>query len=47
MTEIKVPLDSKLRLLSYADGSGAPRLGIARTDGHVVDAAHAAGEAKM
>ena len=47
MTPIKVPLDSKLRLLSYADGSGAPRLGIARTDGHVVDVAHAAGEAKI
>ena len=47
MTPIKVPLDSKLRLLSYADGSGAPRLGIARTDGHVVDVAHAAGEAKV
>ena len=47
MTPIKVPLDSKLRLLSYADGSGAPRLGIARTDGYVVDVAHAAGVAKM
>ena len=30
MTPIKVPHDSKLRLLSYTDESGAPRLGFAR-----------------
>ncbi|MGO9483042.1 MAG: fumarylacetoacetate hydrolase family protein [Rhodomicrobium sp.] len=47
MTPIKVPLDSKLRLLSYADESGAPRLGFARPDGHVVDVARAARQAKM
>ena len=47
MTPIKVPLDSKLRLLSYAGESGAPRLGIARTDGNVVDVAQAAREAKV
>lgn len=42
MTPIEVPLDSKLRLLSYADESGAPRLGFARPDGHVCDVAKAA-----
>jgi len=47
MTPIKVPLDSKLRLLSYADESGAPRLGFARPDGHVVDIAEAAQQAKV
>ncbi len=47
MTPIKVPADRKLRLLSYADGSGAPRLGLARADGHAVDVAEAASRAKM
>lgn len=47
MTPIKVPLDSKLRLLSYADESGRPRLGLARPDGHLVDVAKAAREAKI
>jgi 2-keto-4-pentenoate hydratase/2-oxohepta-3-ene-1,7-dioic acid hydratase in catechol pathway len=42
MTTIKVPLDSKLRLLSYADESGAARLAFARADGHIVDVAKAA-----
>jgi 2-keto-4-pentenoate hydratase/2-oxohepta-3-ene-1,7-dioic acid hydratase in catechol pathway len=47
MTTIKVPLDSRLRLLSYADESGAARLGFARADGHVVDVAKAAHQAKV
>lgn len=47
MTTIKVPLDSRLRLLSYADESGAARLGFARADGHVVDVAKAAQQAKV
>jgi 2-keto-4-pentenoate hydratase/2-oxohepta-3-ene-1,7-dioic acid hydratase in catechol pathway len=47
MTTIKVPLDSRLRLLSYADESGAARLGFARADGHVVDIAKAAHQAKV
>ncbi len=46
MTQIKVPLDSKLRLLSYLDERGAPRLGFARPDGHVVDVVQAAHQAK-
>jgi 2-keto-4-pentenoate hydratase/2-oxohepta-3-ene-1,7-dioic acid hydratase in catechol pathway len=46
MKPINVPLDSKLRLLTYADESGAPRLGFARPDGHVVDVAKAAHQAK-
>ena len=45
MTTIKAPLNSKLRLLSYADESGAPRLAFARTDGHIVDVAKAAQQA--
>ena len=44
---IEVPQDSKLRLLSFADGSGAPRLGFVKPDGRVVDVASAAHEAKM
>jgi 2-keto-4-pentenoate hydratase/2-oxohepta-3-ene-1,7-dioic acid hydratase in catechol pathway len=47
MTPIKVPLDSKLRLLSYTDESGAPRLGFARPDGYAVDVAKAAHQAKI
>ncbi|MGC1586374.1 MAG: fumarylacetoacetate hydrolase family protein [Rhodomicrobium sp.] len=46
MTPIKVPLDSKLRLLSYLHESGAPRFGFARPDGHVVDVAQAAHQLK-
>lgn len=45
MTTIKVPLDSRLRLLSYAGETGSPRLGVARPDGHIVDIAKAAKEA--
>ncbi len=44
MTTIKVPLNSKLRLLSYADESSASRLAFARADGHIVDVAKAAQE---
>jgi 2-keto-4-pentenoate hydratase/2-oxohepta-3-ene-1,7-dioic acid hydratase in catechol pathway len=44
MTSLRVPLDSRLRLLSYADEHGAPRLGLARPDGHVVDVEKAAQE---
>jgi 2-keto-4-pentenoate hydratase/2-oxohepta-3-ene-1,7-dioic acid hydratase in catechol pathway len=47
MTQITVPLDSRLRLLSYADERGAPRLGFARPDGHVVDVAKGADAAKL
>ncbi len=47
MTKIKVPLDSKLRLITYADERGAPRLGLARADGHLVDIAKAAAQAKI
>ncbi len=47
MTPIKVPNDSKLRLLSYADESGAPRLGFAQPDGRAVDVAKAAEQAKI
>jgi len=47
MTKIDVPLDSRLRLLTYADEHGRPRLGFARPDGHVVDVAHAAHRAKI
>ena len=46
MNPIEVPLDSKLRLFSYADKSGTPRLGFIRPGGHaadVADAAHKAG----
>jgi 2-keto-4-pentenoate hydratase/2-oxohepta-3-ene-1,7-dioic acid hydratase in catechol pathway len=39
---IKVPLDSKLRVLSFADEGGTTRLGFVRPDGHVVDVARAA-----
>ncbi len=45
MTQIIVPPDSRLRLLTYADWSGAPRLGFARPDGHLIDVAMAASEA--
>ena len=47
MTSIGVPLDSRLRLLTYANEQGHPRLGFVRADGHVVDVAHAAHEAKI
>ena len=46
MTKIDVPLDSRLRLLTYADEHGHPRLGLARPDGHVVDIADAAHQTK-
>ncbi len=44
---IEVPQDSRLRLLSFADGNGAPRLGFVKPDGRVVDVASAAHEAKL
>ena len=47
MTPIDVPFDTRLRLLSYADDHGHPRLGFLRADGHVVDAGHAAHQAKI
>ena len=47
MTKIGVPLDSRLRLLTYADAHGHPRLGLVRADGHVVDVAHAAHQTKI
>ncbi len=47
MTQIKVPVDTKLRLLSYADERGATRLGIVRPDGHVADLVNAAQRAKI
>jgi len=47
MTGLDVPLDSRLRLLTYADERGHPRLGFVRSDGHVVDVAHAAQQAKI
>jgi 2-keto-4-pentenoate hydratase/2-oxohepta-3-ene-1,7-dioic acid hydratase in catechol pathway len=43
---ITAPLDSRLRLFSYADESGRPRLGFLRADG-AVDVAHAAREAEI
>jgi 2-keto-4-pentenoate hydratase/2-oxohepta-3-ene-1,7-dioic acid hydratase in catechol pathway len=46
MTKIDVPLDSRLRLLTYADAHGHPRLGLVRPDGHVVDVADAAHQTK-
>ncbi len=42
MTTIRAPMDSRLRLLSYADENGRARLGVVRPDGHVLDVAHAA-----
>ncbi len=42
MATIGVPLDSRLRLLTYADEGGRPRLGFVRADGHAVDVDHAA-----
>jgi 2-keto-4-pentenoate hydratase/2-oxohepta-3-ene-1,7-dioic acid hydratase in catechol pathway len=47
MTKITVPLDSRLRLLTFADEHGAPRLGIARPDGNLVDVAKAAHQARV
>ena len=46
MTKIEVPLNSRLRLLTYADAHGHPRLGLVRPDGHVVDVADAAHQTK-
>ncbi len=46
MTKIDVPLDSRLRLLTYADAHGYPRLGLVRPGGHVVDVADAALQTK-
>ena len=45
MNPIEVPLDSKLRLFSYADKGGTPRLGFIRPGGHAADVADAAHEA--
>ena len=45
MTPIEVPLDSRLRLFSYADESCTPRLGFIRPGGQAADAAIAAREA--
>lgn len=42
MTKIDVPLDSRLRLLTYANEHGHPRLGFVQADGHVVDVADVA-----
>ncbi|ADP69495.1 Ureidoglycolate lyase [Rhodomicrobium vannielii ATCC 17100] len=42
MTTIEVPLDSKLRLLTFADEQGRARLGVVRPDGHVTDVAETA-----
>jgi 2-keto-4-pentenoate hydratase/2-oxohepta-3-ene-1,7-dioic acid hydratase in catechol pathway len=47
MTKIEVPLDSRLRLLTYADAHGHPRLGLVRPDAHVVDVADAAHQTKV
>jgi 2-keto-4-pentenoate hydratase/2-oxohepta-3-ene-1,7-dioic acid hydratase in catechol pathway len=47
MTTIDVPLDSKLRLLSYADENGHARLGFVRPDGQVTDVAHEAQRTTM
>lgn len=47
MTTIKLPLDTRLRLLSFADESGTTRLGFVRADGHVVDVARIAHEARI
>jgi 2-keto-4-pentenoate hydratase/2-oxohepta-3-ene-1,7-dioic acid hydratase in catechol pathway len=47
MTTIKVPLDSRLRLLTYADESGSARLGFVRPDGHLVDVAKASHHANI
>ncbi|MGA7328844.1 MAG: fumarylacetoacetate hydrolase family protein [Rhodomicrobium sp.] len=47
MTQIKVPIDTRLRLLSYADERGATRVGIVRPDGHVADLVSAAQSAKV
>jgi 2-keto-4-pentenoate hydratase/2-oxohepta-3-ene-1,7-dioic acid hydratase in catechol pathway len=47
MTTIKVPLDSRLRLLTYADERGSARLGFVRADGHLADVAKAAHQAKI
>jgi 2-keto-4-pentenoate hydratase/2-oxohepta-3-ene-1,7-dioic acid hydratase in catechol pathway len=47
MTKIEVPQDNRLRLLSFAEGSGAPRLGFVRADRQVVDVALAAQQAKV
>jgi 2-keto-4-pentenoate hydratase/2-oxohepta-3-ene-1,7-dioic acid hydratase in catechol pathway len=45
MPAIRVPLDSRLRLLSFRDGTGAARLGFVRPDGSAVDIASAAADA--
>jgi 2-keto-4-pentenoate hydratase/2-oxohepta-3-ene-1,7-dioic acid hydratase in catechol pathway len=45
MTKIDVPLDQRLRLLTFADESGSPRLGFVRSDGQVADVAKAAYQA--
>lgn len=44
---ITAPMDSRLRLFSYADESGRPRSGFLRADGDAVDVAHAAREANI
>ncbi len=47
MTKIVVPQDQRLRLVSYTEGSGAPRLGFVRVDRQVVDVALAAQQTKL
>ncbi len=47
MRPISVPLDSRLRLMSYAGEEGTPRVGIVRADGHVADVEKVAKQAKM
>lgn len=46
MTKIDILLDSRLRLLTYADEHDHPRLGFARPGGHLVDVADAAHRTK-
>jgi 2-keto-4-pentenoate hydratase/2-oxohepta-3-ene-1,7-dioic acid hydratase in catechol pathway len=45
--KIEVPQDAKLRLVSFTEGSGAPRLGFVRADRQVVDVELAARAAKV
>ena len=43
MPATQIPADNRLRLVSYTvAGTGAPKLGVARTDGQVIDIASAA-----
>ncbi len=47
MTQMTVPSDSRLRLLSYSANGGSPRLGFATPHSHVVDIANAASQANV